>query len=64
MQGKLVSEQFEAANCAVYHAISFLSETCALSILDPNFYVLSDLKKVEAAIKRELHVLAKKMICG
>ena len=58
----MVSEQFETANSAMYHAISFL--TYGLGILDPNFYVLSDLKKVEAAIKRELHVLAKKIICG
>jgi len=55
VQGKLVSEKFEAANSAMYQAIGFISDTYSLSILDPNFYVLSDLKKVEAAIKRELH---------
>ena len=60
VQGKLVSEKFEAANSAMYQAIGFISDTYSLSILDPNFYVLSDLKKVEAAIKRELHVLAQR----
>ena len=60
VQGKLVSEKFEAANSAMYQAIGFISDTYSLSILDPNFYVLSDLKKVEAAIKRELHALAQR----
>ena len=43
----------------MYQAIGFISDTYSLSILDPNFYVLSDLKKVEATIKKR-HVLAQR----
>ena len=61
VQEKLVSEQFKAPNSAMYYAIGFLSDMYRLNILDPCFYVLmSDLKKVEPAIKRDLHVLAQR----